>query len=289
MINKIEIVKKAGLILDELKEQYQYISGNPDKLNPLELELFAANAEYLSENLKVLKKLTTEEKPLALPQPSQAHQDLPSLSTQNHPDISQGQPKPAIQQAIPVHADTSAQSSAYSAKPAIPQDPILQEASVKETPVQPSVIIKEQPALSNAVHVEAPLPPAQPEVQAQPLRPNPAQQVVQAEAASEPLRRPSINQMFSTQKEKDSPAAHAPRVSDLKSIISLNDKLIFIKELFNGYSLAYSEAIELLNRFDSFEAADNFLKFNYAEKNNWASKQATVSKFYSLLSKRFPY
>ena len=79
----------------------------------------------------------------------------------------------------------------------------------------------------------------------------------------------------------------AERVSDIKSAISLNDKLLFIKDLFNGYSLAYSEAIELLNRYDDFSAADSFLKTNYAAKNNWADKPETVDKLYAVLRKRF--
>ena len=74
---------------------------------------------------------------------------------------------------------------------------------------------------------------------------------------------------------------------DLKGLISLNDKLQFVRDLFNGYSLAYTEAIELLDRFDSFEAADNFLKQNYAAKNNWAEKQDVADKFYEILNRRF--
>ncbi|MBK1441614.1 hypothetical protein JHJ32_16565 [Parapedobacter sp. ISTM3] len=77
------------------------------------------------------------------------------------------------------------------------------------------------------------------------------------------------------------------RVADIKAAISLNDKLLFIKDLFNGYSLAYSEAIELLNRYDDFASADAFLQTNYAQKNNWADKQATVDKLYAVLKKRF--
>ena len=77
------------------------------------------------------------------------------------------------------------------------------------------------------------------------------------------------------------------RITDIKSAISLNDKLLFIKDLFNGYSLAYSEAIELLNRYDDFASADGFLQTNYARKNNWADKPETVDKLYAILRKRF--
>lgn len=77
-------------------------------------------------------------------------------------------------------------------------------------------------------------------------------------------------------------------VTDLKSAINLNDKLLYIKDLFNGYSLAYSEAIEIVNRFNTFEEAERFLKTNYVVKNNWESKASTADKFYALLRRRYP-
>lgn len=76
-------------------------------------------------------------------------------------------------------------------------------------------------------------------------------------------------------------------VTDLKAAINLNDKLLYIKDLFNGYNLAYAEAIDIANKMPNFDAADNFFQKNYAVKNNWAEKQATVDKFYLLLNRRF--
>lgn len=88
-----------------------------------------------------------------------------------------------------------------------------------------------------------------------------------------------------TQQYQTSPVQE--KVVDLKTAVSLNDKLVFIRDLFNGYSLAYSEAIELLNRFSNFNEADAFLQANYAFKNEWSSKPQTVEKFYSILRKKF--
>ncbi len=47
MMNKNEILRKIGEILAELNDQNDYLSRNPENLNDLELELFAANAEFL--------------------------------------------------------------------------------------------------------------------------------------------------------------------------------------------------------------------------------------------------
>ena len=63
--------------------------------------------------------------------------------------------------------------------------------------------------------------------------------------------------------------------------------MLFVRDLFNGYSLAYSEAIEILNRFNNYEDADKFLTNNYIVKNNWDSKPGTKEKFYDLLKRRY--
>ena len=112
----------------------------------------------------------------------------------------------------------------------------------------------------------------------------------------QPSRPLTLNERLSAQRTQQAGSYYqAPsslqqspqRVSDLKTAISLNDKLLFIRDLFNGYSLAYSEAIELLNRFDNFADAQAFLEKNYAEKNNWASKQQAAEKLYGILRKKF--
>lgn len=90
------------------------------------------------------------------------------------------------------------------------------------------------------------------------------------------------------EKENIGTQANPLPITDLKSAINLNDKLLYIKDLFNGYSLAYSEAIEIVNRFNTFEEAERFLKTNYVAKNNWDSKPATTEKFYTLLKRRYP-
>ena len=101
----------------------------------------------------------------------------------------------------------------------------------------------------------------------------------------------TINEKMSSQL-KDKTAAKTDQlnikpISDIKLAITLNDKLLFVKDLFNGYNLAYSEAIEILNRFNTFEEASRFLKTNYVTKNNWESKPETAEKFYELLKRRY--
>jgi len=100
----------------------------------------------------------------------------------------------------------------------------------------------------------------------------------------------TINQKISSglnQKGSITAQAGAQPVTNLKNAITLNEKLLYIKDLFRGYSLAYSEAIEILNRFNTFEEAERFLNKNYVTKNDWESKPDTTEKFYELLKRRY--
>ena len=76
-------------------------------------------------------------------------------------------------------------------------------------------------------------------------------------------------------------------IADLKAIINLNDKLVFVKDLFNGYSLAYQEAIDTLNKLSSLEEAKSYLDENYAQANDWVSHETTATRFYELVGRRY--
>jgi hypothetical protein len=107
------------------------------------------------------------------------------------------------------------------------------------------------------------------------------------EPVEDPNYKPTLNDLLASRSTANLNSTATTGISDLKQAINLNDKLLYIKDLFNGYNLAYAEAIDLANKLPNFEAADNFFKKNYAVKNNWAEKQTTVDKFYELLNQRF--
>jgi hypothetical protein len=107
------------------------------------------------------------------------------------------------------------------------------------------------------------------------------------EPVEDPGFKPTLNDLLAKSKAGNINSQTNKGITDLKQAINLNDKLLYIKDLFNGYNLAYAEAIDVANKLPNFEAADNFFKKNYAIKNNWTDKQATVDKFYELLSMRF--
>lgn len=114
-------------------------------------------------------------------------------------------------------------------------------------------------------------------------------QINRDETVEDPSFEPTLNDLLAGKSTNGGNinSTSSVGITDLRQAINLNDKLLYIKDLFNGYNLAYAEAIDLANKLPNFEAADNFFQKNYAQKNDWASKQATVDKFCSLLNQRF--
>ncbi|QNN43196.1 hypothetical protein [Pedobacter roseus] len=406
MMNQQDIFRKIGNILTELNEQYQFLAQNPQQLNDLELELFLANAHFLSDHVNIVKKLNTavedkapqagnhvllaEQNTIILPEAeniataeseSFAPQELEEIATAEEEDeridvkpeqekwddevIEEEKAETILNQdffkpdqddhtfefvlgnhdenaqfdyeANPIaigsveeifdrplskeEAEILAQKKRIHEKEALaPQEDVLPaeddeigpepflipheeeepqiitqaEPVVEVKPEEPiAEVKKEEPVTVASQPIEAlrdvkfddPIisPPVEQErplftPEAVPVKPTPQP------TASQPA--PSLNDLLAKTNSQNNEPVKAP-IADLKQAISLNEKLLFIRELFNGYNLAYSEVIDIINRMNSFEAADSYLQHNYAAKNNWASKQATVDQFYELLNRRF--
>jgi hypothetical protein len=110
------------------------------------------------------------------------------------------------------------------------------------------------------------------------------------ETPAEPVQeaKPTINDLLADRPDATlATKFESEPIADLKAIINLNDKLVFVKDLFNGYSLAYQEAIDTLNKLGSLEEAKSYLDENYAQANDWAVHETTTTRFYELVSRRY--
>lgn len=78
-------------------------------------------------------------------------------------------------------------------------------------------------------------------------------------------------------------------VSDLSKAIGVNEKFIFMNELFEGNSGDYHQTIDKLNGFKTFEQANAFLMETSSKKFNWNLKNKFVRlDFLDLLQRRYP-
>ena len=293
-MNKTLIFRKIGGIISELTEQYQYLAESPENINPLELELFIANSHFLAEHLAILKKL--DNSPELLNQSNsvttvKAEDTVVAAPKAESAPVFDPDPHKAVElrdDALSVTPEARAQTEWF--KP-IQVDEVpanTPEQPVKTDTFEPAEIV---PVVSAPQSEEYHVSDVSESIQLsdQPESEKPHIQETENERGPVPEKVPTLNELLSERKNKDNIAAKIVHQEerDLKSMIKLNDKLMFVRDLFGGYNLAYSEAIELVNRFETFEAAENFLKQNYALKNKWSEKQSTVDQFYEILNRRF--
>lgn len=100
---------------------------------------------------------------------------------------------------------------------------------------------------------------------------------------------PALAQLFNFKKatELSERLSESP-VADLNKAMSINDRLLYINELFGRDRAALDESLQLLNRFDAFEAARGFL-INLAEQYRWGNEERIeiAQAFIKLVRRRY--
>lgn len=75
----------------------------------------------------------------------------------------------------------------------------------------------------------------------------------------------------------------AKPIRDLNKAIGLNDRFLFIRELFDGNKDVYYEAIQIINEMPSYEEAEQYIR----ERFNWDEDKPEVIRFMELVRRRF--
>jgi hypothetical protein len=76
-------------------------------------------------------------------------------------------------------------------------------------------------------------------------------------------------------------------IESISKSISLNQKFMFINQLFNGNAASYNEAIEELNRATSYDQARDLVSYRYAAQYLWDMSSDEVAMLVDILKRRF--
>ena len=76
-------------------------------------------------------------------------------------------------------------------------------------------------------------------------------------------------------------------VKDLKKAIGVNDRFLFINELFRGDEPMYERSIKTINSFTIWPEAEYWIKRELKIKLGWAENNETVQQFDQLIKRRF--
>jgi hypothetical protein len=221
--------------------------------------LSGRDSMYVNEALEVLRELTTDIDRL----------DDPS------PVIAQ------LKQQVPLDVDALYEPSVT---PPAPGARSFFDLDEEETPrPAPAPIVPEPaPALVPEVApaVSMPEPPYP--------TPRPASVLEQYQSQSQSTHR-TLNDTMATD---EAPATladqfHRKATASIHSTISLNQKFIFINQLFGGDSMAYHQAITELENGPSFEEAKQRMNRTYAPQYQWRDSADVADEFFDIVRRRF--
>jgi len=82
------------------------------------------------------------------------------------------------------------------------------------------------------------------------------------------------------------PKIPSEKIRELKSAININEKFMFINELFDGNLLEYNETIETLNAFQNLNQASEYLD-RMRKKNFWDTGSKAFKALSELITRKF--
>lgn len=173
------------------------------------------------------------------------------------------------------------------------EDDILQFIPPKKAPVaspeKKEETVQPQPEAPQPVRQEVPAEPVEmEEKKPEPVVSQPVNNPTPTEAPLQKPQQRSLNDLFNEQREDHSISSQYQRakVGDLTKAISINDKFIYIKELFHNRGEDFSAAIHQLNECQNMEEAFNCLD-TLKSKYFWDSKSDAYLSFCDLLRRKF--
>jgi hypothetical protein len=98
----------------------------------------------------------------------------------------------------------------------------------------------------------------------------------------------SLNEKLADGNEKTNLATKLSRkpIKDLNEEIGLNQKFLFMNDLFGGENGLYKEAITAFNNFTALEQATELIN-QLKTRHNWDMESISVTKFIDLVERRF--
>jgi len=97
----------------------------------------------------------------------------------------------------------------------------------------------------------------------------------------------TLNERLKTEKKELAAILKESPVKDLKKAIGINDRFVFIEELFRGDEIMYERSIKTINGFTIFPEAEYWIQRELKTKIGWDEESSTVKHFDQLVRRRF--
>jgi hypothetical protein len=100
-------------------------------------------------------------------------------------------------------------------------------------------------------------------------------------------RNKSLNDTLKENKTELSSKLSDSPVKDLKKAIGVNDRFLYINELFRGDEVMYERSIKTINSFTIWPEAEYWIKRELKTKLGWTNSNEIVQQFDQLIKRRF--
>ena len=97
----------------------------------------------------------------------------------------------------------------------------------------------------------------------------------------------SINDKLSVPINEISDRLKDAPIADLKKAIGVNERFLYLNELFRGDDIMYDKSIKTINAFTNFEEAELWIRRELKLRLGWDDNYNTVIQFYGLVKRRF--
>lgn len=97
----------------------------------------------------------------------------------------------------------------------------------------------------------------------------------------------SLNDRLKENKTELMHALKETPIKDLRKGIGINDRFVFINELFRGDEPMYERSIKTINSFNIYQEAEYWMNRELMIKLGWDDARETVKHFYQLVRRRF--
>jgi hypothetical protein len=262
-MNKEIITSELQWLLDAINEQFEAIREHTEKTPRIEFDILLENVRKFYDDLHKLRRIND---PSLVPAPRRTReQETPPAPPV--PEVPKPAPRPAVVQAGAVSI-----SYADPVQPVYAPDPLKEEIIPPVVPAPVAMTSMDEPPVIPNTQPK-PIPPRKPAKQPEP----------DLFAAEEP----DFSLKLKEARERTfSPRIPSGRVDNLKSAITINEKFMFINELFDGNLREYNETIETLNGFTTLDQAADYLDL-MKKKNFWDTGSNAFRKLRELVERRF--
>jgi hypothetical protein len=301
----INIIKEEiRILIETLEEQYSDIKQQTGKIHQIEIDIMMANIRKLYERMSDLSKLNIQEIVSLGKEIPEAKPDLPKevaekveaepiVEDYHFNDLPEDQETEETDEVVENFNETEPEITIEDEKLVENNHPIESVPEIDKT----IIAEKEKPDLEATIKDERAVPektitpPAPPRV----VKPVKKEEVdlfsmAEKETIADKFKevQKSINDKISTGKRDVTLADKIGKTSilNLKSAIGINDKFLFINELFKGDIQEYNKTIEKLNACIQLEDTASLLD-ELKQRLQWDEKPDTYQKLEDLLIRKF--